>query len=172
MEDVDARKTFDEQFVRSQRHIFRYIAALLPNRDHVEEVFQDTCLKMLEKWRDFDATRPMVPWACGIARNMVRKFAERNRNRGLFLSDAMIDAVSQVQHRLTAEADHRMERLPDCLQELTAEQRLLLSRCYGQDNSIKAVAQAGHVDPNTLYKRLERIRRSLFDCIERAPAKE
>ena len=82
MENTAARKRFDEQFVRSHRHVFRYIAALVPNRDDAEEVFQDTCLKILEKWRDYDAIRPMVPWACGIAQNMARKFYERNRRRG------------------------------------------------------------------------------------------
>ena len=67
MEDVEARKSFDERFVRSHRHVFRYIAAIVPNRDDAEEVFQNTCLKMLEKWRDYDAALPIEPWACGIA---------------------------------------------------------------------------------------------------------
>lgn len=172
MENVDARKTFDEHFVRSQRHIFRYIAALLPNRDHAEEVFQDTCLKMLEKWQDFDLSRPMVPWACGIAANMVRKFAEKNRWRGFLLSETVIAAVSETQYRLAEEVDRRLEKLPECLEELTAEQRLLLIQCYADRGSIRAIAEASHLDPNVLYKRLERIRRSLFECIELALSKE
>ena len=53
MENVDARKRFDEHFVRSQRHIFRYIAALLPNRDHAEEVFQDTYTGPMKLDHDF-----------------------------------------------------------------------------------------------------------------------
>lgn len=84
MENTEARRRFDEQFVRSHIRIFRYIAALVPNRDDAEEVFQDTCLKILEKWQDYDPDRPMVPWACGIAQNMVRKFFERSRRRGAF----------------------------------------------------------------------------------------
>jgi RNA polymerase sigma-70 factor, ECF subfamily len=172
MENVDARMRFDEQFVRSQRHIFRYIAALVPNRDHAEEIFQDSCLKILEKWQDFDLDRPMVPWACGIAQNMVRKFFGRNRRHGVLLSDTVIAAVSETQYRLAAEVDRRLEKLPGCLDQLTAEQRLLLDQCYAQWGSVKAIASAMQVDPDTLYKRLERIRRSLFDCIEHALTKE
>ena len=171
MENINARKTFDEHFIRSHRHVFRYIAALLPNRDDAEEVFQETCLKMFEKWRDFDLRRPMVPWACGIAQNMVRKFVERNRGRGIVLSETVIAAVSETQYRLAAEIDRRLEKLPECLEELTVEQRLLLSRCYSHRGSIRAVAEASHLDPDTLYKRLERIRRSLFECIELALTK-
>jgi RNA polymerase sigma-70 factor, ECF subfamily len=172
MENTAARKRFDEQFVRSHRHVFRYIAALVPNRDDAEEVFQDACLKILEKWRDYDAARPMVPWACGIAQNMARKFYERNRRRGFPLSEIAIAAVSETQHRLGAEVNLRLQKLPDCLQKLSEEQRLLLDQCYAQQGSIRAVAAAFDLDPNTVYKRLERIRRNLFECIELAMTKE
>ena len=172
MEDAVARKRFDEQFVRSHRHVFRYIAALVPNGYDAEEVFQETCLKILEKWRDYDATRPMVPWACGIALNMAKKFYDRNRRQCFPLSEMAVAAISEAQHRLAAEVDLRLQKLPDCLEQLTEEQRLLLRRCYGQRGAIRAIAQASCLQPDTLYKRLERIRRNLYECIEQAMAKE
>lgn len=172
MDKTDARRHFDAQFIRSQHHIFRYVAALVPDRDHAEEVFQDTCIKVLEKWEDFDPSRPMVPWACGIAQNMVMKFFERNRRRGFPLSEMMMAAISETQHRLAGEVDRRLEKLSDCMQKLTPEQRTLISQSYAQRGSIRAIAAAHHIDPDTLYKRLERIRRSLFDCIEQALAQE
>ena len=168
MENTQARKRFDEQFVRSHAHVFRYIAALVPNRDDAEEVFQDTCLKLLEKWQDFDLDRPMVPWACGIAQNMVRKFFERSRRRGVFLSEMAIAAVSETQHRFASQVNRRLQELPDCLEKLSPRQRALLEQYYQRQGSIKDMAEASHLDPNTLYKQLERIRRSLFECIEEA----
>jgi len=168
MENTEARRRFDEQFVRSHIRIFRYIAALVPNRDDAEEVFQDTCLKVLEKWQDYDLDRPMAPWACGIAQNMVRKFFERSRRRGTFLSEVAIAAISETHERLSAEVDRRLQELPGCLQKLTNQQRALLERCYQRPGSIKAIAEASQLDPNTLYKQLERIRRDLFECIEQA----
>jgi RNA polymerase sigma-70 factor (ECF subfamily) len=164
----EARKTFDEQFIRSQRHIFRYIAALLPNINDAEEVFQDTCITILEKWETFETDRPMVPWACGIAQNMVRRFFERNRRHAVRLDEMTIAAVSETQHRFAAEIDDRLEKLPECVQKLPAEQQSLLDQCYTQGNTIRSIAKARHLDPDTLYKRLERIRRNLLECIERA----
>ena len=168
MENTEARRRFDEQFVRSHIRIFRYIAALVPNRDDAEEVFQETCLKVLEKWQDYDLDRPMAPWACGIAQNMVRKFFERSRRRGAFLSEIAIAAVSETHDRKSAEVNRRLQELPGCLQKLTDQQRTLLERCYQRPGSIKAIAEANQLDPNTLYKQLERIRRDLFECIEQA----
>ena len=80
--------------------------------------------------------------------------------------------MSETHHRLAAEVDLRLQKLPDCLRRLTEQQRLLLEQCYGQQGSIRAVAEAFHLDPNTVYKRLERIRRNLFECIEPAMTKE
>jgi RNA polymerase sigma-70 factor (ECF subfamily) len=168
MENAEARKRFDQEFVRAHRHVFRYIAALAPNWADAEEIFQDTCLKILEKWQDYDPCRPMVPWACGIAQNMLRKFFERSRRRGVPLSETVLTAISETQHRLSSEIDRRLQELPDCLQKLTAEQRLLLDRCYGRQDSIQAVAEESHLDPSTVYKQLKKIRRTLFDCIESA----
>lgn len=172
MENSEARKLFDEQFVRAHRHLFRFVAALLPDREAAEEVFQDACLKILEKWRDYDPSRPMVPWACGIARNMAMKYYERNRRRMAPLSEVAVAAVSETQHRQAVEVDRRLARLPECLERLTAEQRSLLRQCYAERVTIKAVAEAQQLDAATVYKRLERIRRLLFECIEHSEAEE
>lgn len=172
MDNEAARKLFDERFVRIHRHLFRFVAVLAPNREDAEELFQEACLKILEKWRDYDAARPMLPWACGIAQNVARRYFERQRRRGLPLNEVLLDVVAETQHRLAAEIDARLQKLPDCLQQLTEEQRLLLEECYSSYGSIKKLAQAKQLDPNVLYKRLERIRRLLFDCIESAITQE
>lgn len=172
MENNAARKCFDERFVRSHRNVFRYIAALVPNRDHAEEVFQNTCLKILEKWQDYDSSLPMEPWACGIARNMARKFYERTRRNGQPLSEIVLDTVSETQHRLAGQIDVHMKKLPECLDKLTDRQRELLEQCYGGRQSIKSVAETSRLSPDVVYKRLERIRRELFECIESAAKRE
>jgi RNA polymerase sigma-70 factor len=172
MSNNTARKQFDEQFIRAQRHIFRYVAALVPNPDDADEVFQAACLKILEKWEAWDSSRPMTPWACGIAQNMVRKHFDGRRRRGQPLSDMVLAAVAETQHRLGAEVDLRLQKLPDCMRQLSEEQRRLIEQCYARRGSVRDVAAAEQLDPMVIYKRLERIRRNLFECIELAVAKE
>jgi len=168
MEDTEARRHFDEQLVRCYRHIYRYIVALLPVRAEAEEVFQQTCLTTLRKWREYDPSRPILPWVCGIAQNHVRAFYKRSRRREVFLSEVAIASVSEALYRSSTQIDRRLAELPDCLQKLTAEQRDLLKRCYQERGAIKAIAEADQLDPTVLYKQLERIRRTLYDCIEHA----
>jgi RNA polymerase sigma-70 factor, ECF subfamily len=172
MHGSDDRSIFDEQFVRCQRQIFRCIAALLPNRADAEEVFQETCIKVLQKWRDYDPSRPLAPWACGIARNMVRKWFDQSGRRGLPFSEVVTKAVSESQWKSSLAIDRRLEKLPECLDRLTAKQRRWLELCYSSGRSIKVLAGEEHVDPQVLYKRLERVRRILFEFIESALVEE
>jgi RNA polymerase sigma-70 factor (ECF subfamily) len=168
MEDTEARRYFEEQLVRCYRHIYRYIVALVSDRDDAEEVFQETCLTVLRKWQEYDPSRPIMPWACGIALNNVRAFCRRSRRRGASLSEAAIAAVSEAQYRLSARTDRGLQELRDCLKKLSPQQRALLKKCYQERGAIKAIAAANQLDPNVLYKQLERIRRTLFECIKQS----
>jgi RNA polymerase sigma-70 factor (ECF subfamily) len=172
MENEDARRYFEEHLVRCYRHIYRYIVALVPDRVNAEDVFQETCLTLLRRWQDYDQSRPIMPWVCGIALNHVRAFYKRSRRHEAFLSEAAIASVSEAQHRLSARTDWRLEDLRDCLHKLTAAQRALLRKCYQRRGAIKALAEANQLDPNVLYKQLEKLRRTLFECIEDAAATE
>ena len=51
------------------------------------------------------------------------------------------------------------------MQRLSADQRELLQQCYIDVQSIKSIAENQQIEPGTLYKRLDRIRWMLMDCI-------
>jgi RNA polymerase sigma-70 factor (ECF subfamily) len=84
----------------------------------------------------------------------------------------VIAAISEAHDRTASEINRRLQELPECLQKLSAEERSLLERCYGRQDSIETIAEANHLDPSTIYRRLKKIRRSLFDCIELATKAE
>ena len=67
---------------------------------------------------------------------MARKHYERRRRTGLPLSEIVVEAVSETQHRLGAAVDLRLQKLPECLDKLTDEQRSLLEQCYGGEGTI------------------------------------
>jgi hypothetical protein len=41
-------------------------------------------------------------------------------------------------------------------------------QCYSHHGGMKDLASRLNLDPNTLYKRLERIRKVLIECMEKA----
>ena len=156
---------FDKRFVASQDELYGYIASMLPRRNDADEVFQETSLKLLRNRNKYDTSRPFAPWAFSIALNEVRMFIRRNRRHGVMISEAMLVRMAEQQHRSSELLNESLERLSECLGKLSVEKRSLLERCYSGTSSIKTIALAMSIQPDTVYKQLERIRRILFVCM-------
>lgn len=160
-------RAFNALFLRHQRDIYAYILTLMPDRNDAEDVFQQTCLMLLEKAGEYDPQRRFFPWACGFALNEVRRFRRAHHRERLQLDEAAIESLVSVQAKTAGPIQKRLELLKDCVASLPPEKRDLLARAYGSARGLKGLAAQLQIDLNTLYKRLERIRRILFACMER-----
>lgn len=164
---------FVQRFIRSQDRIYAYVATLLPNRADAEEVFQQTSLVLWKKWQHFDPARDFVAWACGIAHHEVRNFLRKHKHRGrVYLSEDVLAEVAQTRLELHDVLEARRHALRRCLDGLGQARRELLERCYAGTDSIKTIAAELGQRPNALYMTLKRLRRALFDCVNRALAAE
>src|SRR4051812_33561485 len=74
-----AQQQFLSLFLRSEREVFRYVAALIPNVSDVEDIVQQTALALWEKFDSYDPTQPFTPWACRFALNKTRQWIERHQ---------------------------------------------------------------------------------------------
>lgn len=156
---------FVEVFVQNQQSVYAFIVTQLPDRNDADEVFQQTNVILLKKWRDYDRATPYYSWACGVAHNEVRNYLRRQQRRPARLSDEMLALVAHTSEEMESALQQRLSRLEDCLERLSPEQRTLIEQCYLTNETIQAVAEQIKVKPNTLYKRLERIRRMLLACV-------
>ncbi len=156
----------NELFVRHQRDIFAFILTLVPDRNDAEDVYQQTCLALLEKQAEYDPRREFLPWAYGFALNEVRRFRRAHYRERAQLDDEAIEVLADVQFRSAHRLNAQLELLMECLQHLSPEKRELLMQSYTYHGRLKDLAEVLHIEINTLYKRLERIRKSLLECIE------
>jgi RNA polymerase sigma factor (sigma-70 family) len=74
-----AQQRFLSLFLRSEREIFRYVAALVPNVADAEDIVQQTALALWEKFDAYDPAQPFTPWACRFALNKARQWIERQQ---------------------------------------------------------------------------------------------
>jgi RNA polymerase sigma-70 factor (ECF subfamily) len=92
---------------------------------------------------------------------------------GFQLSDATCELLAVDASRGADLFDFRREALQKCLGKLAPRDRQLVQRCYSHaDASFKAAADEMGRPVNTVYKALNRIRRSLHECIDRTLAVE
>ena len=157
---------FHELFLLHQREVFAYIVTLVPDRNDAEDIFQETCLKLFEKAKEFDSARKFFPWACGFALNEVRRFRRSHYREKWQFDDVVFESLASVQVKSADVIETRLQLLMHCLAELPTEKRELLLHCYSCRESLNHLAVQLGVEPQTLRKRLERMRKTLFECME------
>ena len=158
---------FNELFLRHQKDVFAYILTLIPDRNDAADVYQQTCLELLEKQSQYDSRREFFPWACGFALNEVRRFRRAHYRERMQLDDAVIESLASVQLKAAGQIEGQLDLLMECLKSLPADKRETLMRFYAHHGAMKDLAARLGLDTNTLYKRLERIRRLLIECMEK-----
>jgi RNA polymerase sigma-70 factor (ECF subfamily) len=158
---------FVQRFVAVQARLYGYIATLVPSRADADELFQQTSLVLWRKHGEFDPSRDFLRWACGIAHNLIRNFRKQHRRERVALSDALLDRLASLRDTARQRLDAQLEWLVRCLDELPPHQRETLELCYLGGQPIGEVAAQQQLSPGVLYKRLDRIRWGLVDCIRR-----
>src|SRR5512136_3333238 len=121
-----AQQQFLSLFLRSEREVFRYVAALVPNVADAEDIVQQTALALWEKFDAYDAAQPFTPWACRFALNKARQWIERRQRWQALLEKGLAEELAQRRQELQPELELRLKHLETCLGKLPPEQRSLI----------------------------------------------
>ena len=162
------QQRFLSLFLRSEKEVFRYVAALVPNIADAEDIVRQTAIALWEKFDAYDPELPFTPWACRFALNKARQWMERHRRWQALLGEGLAEEVQSRRDALQPELECRLRHLEDCLSTLPVEQRLLVEGYYYHRSGIEALADQSGRSVAATYKALQRIRQSLQLCIEGA----
>jgi RNA polymerase sigma-70 factor (ECF subfamily) len=169
----DRKGEFAALLRHHQNQLFGYIYSLIRDLDDADDLFQQTSLVLWDKFALFDASKSFIAWACGVARFEVSNFLRsRSRQRLLFSDDLamiLIDAHEELGDELLEE---RRTALAECMKRLRPRDQQLLDACYGRSARIPEVAQGWGRSSQSVHNSLRRIRRTLFECVNRSLAHE
>ena len=132
-----AQQRFLSLFLRSEREIFRYVAALVPNVADAEDIVQQTALVLWEKFDAYDPSLPFTPWACRFALNKTRQWIERRQRWQALLEGGLAEELAQRREELRPELDSRLRHLEGCLGKLPVEQLSLVEGYYYRRDGIE-----------------------------------
>jgi RNA polymerase sigma-70 factor, ECF subfamily len=167
-----AQQRFLSLFLHSERELFRYVAALVPNVADAEDIVQQTALALWEKFDAYDSAQPFTPWACRFALNKARQWIERRQRWQALLADGLEEELVRRREELRPEMDRRLVHLEGCLGKLPAEQRALVEGYYYRRAGIEALAGDSKRTVEATYKMLQRVRHALQHCVENAAQQE
>jgi RNA polymerase sigma-70 factor (ECF subfamily) len=161
-----AQQRFLSLFLRSEREIYRYVAALVPNATDAQDIVQQAALALWEKFDAYDPAQPFTPWACRFALNKARQWIERRQRWQALLDRGLAEELVQRRQELQPELERRLRHLEACLGHLPAEQRSLIEGYYYQSSGVETLAERSGRTVAATYKMLQRVRHALQLCME------
>jgi RNA polymerase sigma-70 factor (ECF subfamily) len=156
---------FVEQLISHQPRLYAYVVSLLPHRADAEEVFQETCMVLWAKWKEFEPQSNFLAWACQIALNKTFNFRKRQARSRLVFGDEFLQTISDHKLASVERTEARSMALAGCIEKLKDRDRDLLDRWYQKHGTTKDLAQQLGRPIDTVYKAMKRIRQALFDCV-------
>jgi RNA polymerase sigma-70 factor, ECF subfamily len=147
--------------------IMAVIVAMVRDFDLAEDLFQQTVLEILRAADRFDPERDFLPWACGVARNVVRRHWQAAQRRPAPATQELLDSLAELAMEEQDEDIWQAERaaLNRCLDKLPERMRRLFLLRYGHNQKADLLARLAAFTPGSLRTTLARLRLKLRQCI-------
>jgi RNA polymerase sigma-70 factor (ECF subfamily) len=168
------RKAFEELVETMGSDIYSFCLQLTRSRDEAEEMYQETMLAALERYKKIDELGNPKSFLLGITiglwKNRRRRYARRNRICPQTSLDAQLEEVygaddgsSLEEEIFRREAINTIRRLTE---ELPDKLRIPVYLFYSRELSIEEIAKAMHIPKGTVKSRLHKARMILKSGLE------
>jgi len=164
---MENHEQFTRHWTEAQPIVAGYINAVVPDFQEAEDLLQEVAVILLRKFPEYDAQRPFVAWAIGMAKREVLA-SRRSHARSLLCYQADLqERVSEVFEELAPELEERARALRECLRTVRGRAGELLLLRYEESLKPKAIAARVGMAVVAVRVMLSRTRAALRECIER-----
>jgi RNA polymerase sigma-70 factor, ECF subfamily len=140
-----------------QRHhapLVGYLYRLLGDAQQAEDLAQETFFRLVRHASSYRYPHPFLPWLYSIARNLARDYQgsgyQRHVDPNAELPEMLIDDADP---QIWVERQELQADLLNALTQLSFEQREVLSLRFGQQLSVKEIADVLDVPAGTVKSR-------------------
>jgi len=165
-----------EQFVTllnaTHGRLLGFLRVMLGNNADAEDVLQRASMTIWRKFSEFDPSKDFFAWASSFAFYEAKNFQRVSARSRLHFDDELMERFADER---VADLDHREARLAamdQCLEELDDSGRELVCEFYLNNTEVAALAQRLGRSPQTLYNKLNILRRLLGDCMKQRVVQE
>ncbi|MCK5943783.1 MAG: sigma-70 family RNA polymerase sigma factor, partial [Planctomycetes bacterium] len=162
-----APPTADEQLVRRHvRGVWRFLRVLGCAPDEADDLTQEAFLVALRKGTGDRGERQVAAFLRQTARHLFLR-SRRLRGRRAERHAALVEEVFAAACGDDG-GDARVEALRGCVEQLPERSRSLVRMFYGEERSREDVARALGMKETGVKTALQRLRRSLRECLQRS----
>lgn len=169
---ADPHRALVPLLMQHERQIFGYIYTLVPNRHDAQDILQETCLTIYDKFADFTPGTDFMAWAMRIAWWKVRAARQKYARSKVVFNDEVMEAVSNTAVTMAEETSPLQAALAQCLQKINDRDRRMILTRYERGSGVERAAMVSGRSLQAAYKALMRIKQVLHDCVLNTMAKE
>lgn len=170
------RPELSEQFITlfnaAHGRLLGFLRVMLGNGADAEDVLQRASISMWRKFADFDAAQDFFAWASSFAFYEAKNFQRTAARSRLHFDDELMQRLADERPPDLEHREARLAAMDRCIGELDAPSRDLVREFYLNNTDISTLAQQQARAPQTLYNKLNTLRRLLGDCMKRRLAQE
>lgn len=155
-------------FTSHETRMRAFAMSLIPNWADAEEVLQQANMVMWKKFDEFQTGSNFFAWGSRILYLEAMDFRKRQGRARVRFSDQFCRAVAREAVEISDELADRQQALSKCMARLKPAERDLLHHRYEDGGSVETAARALGRSEDAIYSALRRIRKQLFECINRA----
>lgn len=151
----------------SHGKLLGYLMSLLGRWHDAEDVLQRASVLMWQKFDAFEPGTDFVAWASTIAFYEAKNFQRLTARSPLQFDDDLLATLSVERLQDLTQHEGRMAALRQCLEKLEASDQNLLHAAYEKHGGVAELAARLNRAPQTLYNKLNHLRRLLAFCVQR-----
>jgi len=172
MVPTDRNEQFVQLLTEYQPRVYLFILSLVSHRADADEILQETNLVLWRKFGEFQPGSDFHAWAFQVAYNKVKAFQERRGRDRLRFGEKVMDRLAAAAAVATDDLPAVQEALQGCKEQLSLPDRELIERRYEPGATTASVAAELGRSVAAVYKAVVRIRRALYECIQRSIRRE
>ncbi len=146
--------------------LLRYVMSLVANRHDAEDVLQRASVVMWRRFATFEMGTDFIAWATTVTFYEVRNFQRVTGRSRLDFDDDLMQTLASERAQHVRQWSPRLEALETCVEKLDAAHRDLVEAVYTQGMEVAALAEQQGRAPQTIYNKLNFIRRALAECVQ------
>ena len=157
---------FIGSLLRHEPTVRAFLRPMLFGADEVDEVMQRASTVAWQKYADSLPIQSFPTWLCVIARYEALRFARDAARRPVCFDHALVQLLADEGLDEIDEREMELRALEDCLQKLPPQTRVAVMAVHRSGESIKKVAASLGSSAEAIYKRVQRARNQLLQCVQ------
>ena len=138
-------------FENNIRVLYAFVNLRVNNKADVDEVIQETHIRVWKKINKFDLTKKYKNWLLTIANNIIIDRWRVKKEESVLSEDMVVDERTQLDDLM--DIDIELNKLSVIMGKLSDEQKLAITMYYLDEFSFKEISEILNISINTIKSR-------------------